>query len=577
MLHKGSPRDKMIDMLVSNGFAELRRHKTTMRFIELFHNCFKGEMPYFAKRWFVSSVYKPVYDEARKIAEARIHDADNMGEAINQSIMSMHTILSHILTERIQKKIEGLNETGDWDSIFSDEFLSQFEIPSELRSFFEKTRHSSRLNSPDIPDLLDGLSFPFLTSTLILAAYFTSTRVLYNARPLLTEFSEKINQFKQPKRALWLTDTFEDHNGVSIVLQSFYKEIVERDLPIDIMVCSNKLKSDDHLVVLKPVAEFDLPVYQEQPIRVPNFLEVHKKFHDGEYDRIICSTEGVMGLVSLFLKNAYHVPAHFYIHTDWITFGKKVLKLKKNNLNRLRRILRAFYHNFDSLFVLNTDQHKWLTNRKMGFKDDDVHLTAHWVEEDFIPHDSSKEEQFDLAENEPVLLFTGRVSHEKGVMELPSILTKARQEIPDLKLVVAGTGPAEEELRKAIPDATYLGWVDHKQLPQIYAAADLLILPSKFDTFSCVVLESFSCGLPVIAYNTKGPKDIIQHGKNGYLANSKTEIANSIIEYFSDNSTRKSFKKAAKKRAGHYAVDQILSKFLHDIDLEQPISEYEPA
>ena len=64
LLHKGSTRDKFIALMVSNGFAELKRHKVTMNFIELFHKSFGGKAPHFSKRWFIPKVYKPIFDDA---------------------------------------------------------------------------------------------------------------------------------------------------------------------------------------------------------------------------------------------------------------------------------------------------------------------------------------------------------------------------------------------------------------------------------------------------------------------------------------------------------------------------------
>ncbi|MEI7492962.1 MAG: glycosyltransferase, partial [Bacteroidota bacterium] len=168
---------------------------------------------------------------------------------------------------------------------------------------------------------------------------------------------------------------------------------------------------------------------------------------------------------------------------------------------------------------------------------------------------------------EPVILFAGRISREKGVFELPLIFRKVREKIPDLKMLIAGTGPAENELKKAFPEAEYTGWIDHRKLPEIYESADLLILPSRFDTFSCVVLEALSCGLPVIAYNTKGPKDIIQDSQNGFLVDTMDEVKDRIIEYFANPAIHCAFRKAALDRADDYTAGNILQKLLEDVGI----------
>ncbi|NVN94134.1 MAG: glycosyltransferase [Bacteroidetes bacterium] len=574
LLHKGTSQDKLIALLVSNGFAELRRHKVTMNFIELFHNCFQGKAPSITKKILVPKVYKPIFKEALSIAETTKNDPENIVEIYKKSVFSISDKLNTILFKRLIKKIDKFQLQGNFKDFDLNNLMDKFELPSEFRAYIDKESKyfkkdkSNRMSNPNLSDFMDGLSFPFLASALILAANYTSSKVLYNVRPLLHTFSEKIGKLEHPKRMLWLTDTFDDNNGVSMVLQSMLHEIKQRDLPIDILVCSDKLISEEHFIVIKPLAEFTLPMYKEQPIRVPNYLEIHKLFHENEYDRIICSTEGLMGLAAIYLKNAYSVKASFYIHTDWITFAKKVLNIDRNNLNRFTRLLRMYYNAFDNLFVLNTDQQKWLTSPKMGFDASSVFMTAHWVEDIFIPKKAAKKKLFNIEHQEPVLLFAGRLSKEKGVMELPEIYQKIKTEIHDLKIVIAGNGPAENELRKALPEAIFLGWMEHDKLPNIYSSADLLILPSKFDTFSCVVLESLSCGLPVIAYNIKGPKDIIEDNKNGFLVSNTEEMAKNIIYYFNDISIQKSFKKAAIERSKNYNKSTILDQFLKDVELQ---------
>jgi glycosyltransferase involved in cell wall biosynthesis len=579
LLHKGTTQDKITALLISNAFSEIQQHKVTMNFIKVFHQCFMGKKPEFTRRFFVPQAYKPVFDDAVTIAKARNNGSGNLVEVFNQSVSSMSDKLSEILFRRLSKKLQNSKKAKKPLVFDLKHFMTNFELPSDIRVYLEKqgrkngSKPKKGLKAPDIPGFLDGLSFPFLASSLILAANFTSARVLYNNRQLLQNFSSRLKCLRHPQRMLWMTDTFEDNNGVSMVLKAMHHHIKRHNLPIDILVCSNTLQSDDHLVVIKPMAEYEIPFYRQQTFKIPNFLEIHKLFQAGEYDRLICSTEGPLGLAGVYLKHAYSVPAYFYLHTDWIMFSRRVLEMESGNLSRLRRLLRLYYGNFDGLFVLNTDQAKWLTGRHMGFDPKNVFLTAHWAEKKFFRRSSTKAEMFDLPLTSTVILFAGRVSHEKGVMELPDIYTKLKAKLPEIGMVIAGTGPAEEDLKKAMPDAVYLGWVDHDELPNIYSAADLLILPSKFDTFGCVVLEALSCGLPVVAYNTKGPKDIIQHEKNGFVVQTKQEIVQSAYAFLTNANMRKSFRTSALKRAKAFSVESIMKKFLNDTGLAENLNE----
>jgi glycosyltransferase involved in cell wall biosynthesis len=373
-------------------------------------------------------------------------------------------------------------------------------------------------------------------------------------------------------RLLWLTDTYGDQNGVSTVLKAILEEIRDRNLPVDLLVCSNSMQSEDHLIVVRPVTEFTLPLYRQQTFRIPNYLSVQRIFRRGSYTKIICSTEGPMGLAALWLKKVFGVDVFFYLHTDWLIFAREVLSLELAGLSRLQRLLRIYYKRFGSVFVLNTDHQQWLTSKAMGFDPSRVFLTAHWADRIFSKpsHNGIPEGLMDrlkIDKLKPVILYTGRISKEKGVLELPGIVKLIRWVIPEVQVVIAGTGPAEEELKKAMPDALYLGWVDHEYLPSLYHSSDILLLPSRFDTFSCVVLEALSCGLPVVAYNAKGPKDILEDSVNGYLVDSGEEMAGKVVRYFLDPEIWLPMKQAAMKRAEAYQADKIMNQLLEDVGM----------
>ncbi|MFZ4562340.1 MAG: glycosyltransferase [Bacteroidales bacterium] len=375
------------------------------------------------------------------------------------------------------------------------------------------------------------------------------------------------NDPKPAGRLLWMTDTFGDHNGVSTVLKAIHDEIKTHNLPIDLMICSSTIRPDDHLIVLKPVSEFTIPMYRQQQVRIPNFLAVVRNFRRGKYDRIICSTEGPMGLAALWLKNVFSVVTFFYLHTDWLIFAKEVMSLEQTGLNRLQKILRVYYKRFGNIFVLNTDQQQWLTGKSMGFDPSRVFLTAHWADRIFSELSDRRQTPLPFRTEAPVVLYTGRISKEKGVLELPEIFRLIRSVFPEVQLVIAGTGPAEEELKKAIPEAFYLGWIERENLPSLFQASDILLLPSRFDTFSCVVLEALSCGLPVIAYNTKGPKDILEDNVNGYLVETGEEMAGKVVEFFLNPAMQIEMKDAATHRAEEYLADRIMNRLLQDTGL----------
>jgi glycosyltransferase involved in cell wall biosynthesis len=250
-----------------------------------------------------------------------------------------------------------------------------------------------------------------------------------------------------------------------------------------------------------------------------------------------------------------------------VIFSQKALNFDRHNSNRVRRFLRTYYGAFDRVFVLNSEQRKWFTGHEMNFEENRVCQTAHWVDAMFKPEKSSKKETLGIDNDRHLMLYIGRLSKEKGVLELPSIYRKVKESLPDVALLVVGHGPACEQLKEEAPEIYYIDWAPNKHLSAIYSAADILVFPSKFDAFSRVVLESLSCGLPVIAYNCEGINDIINDGECGYLVETQEQICEKIIAYLNNPQMQKEFRKAAVKRAQNYNVDDILEQFVADMGL----------
>lgn len=576
ILHKGSANEKLLGFLITNSFMELRKHKKTISFLKIFHECFQGIVPNAAKKIFVIKDYKNIFDLARNIALTRKNNPTNLPEVFQDSIEKIFQDLNDVFFRRLVKKqFHEKFFTYDWPEENISKIIESLELPSTLRSYTNPKKKNHKKGNIDLTKILDGLSFPMLASTVLYSAAFTSTKVLYNNRSLLKTFAEHEGILKHPQRMLWLTDTFGDKNGVSVSLRHMLEQIKKKNLPIDLLISSDRIEPEDHLIVVKPFYKFTLPFYHNQEIRIPNILTIHELFRKGEFDRIMCSTEGIMGLITLILKSSYSVPAYFFVHTDWITFIKKTLDPDIHMLNRIRRILRVFYRQFDKIFVLNKEQKLWFKSKEIGIDADKVFQTAHWSDSMFKPVQNHPTEIFGTNPGDKIILYAGRISHEKGIEDLESVYKRVKSSIPEVRLVIAGSGPAEGYIREKIPEAILLGWVDYAKLPEVYSAADLLILPSRFDTFGRVIIEAMACGLPVISYSSKGPKDIIQNEKTGLLVNSKTEMASKIIDFFQPKTPSSSweenkdqFRKNCLIRSKDYSADEILKTFVENLNLQ---------
>jgi D-inositol-3-phosphate glycosyltransferase len=136
---------------------------------------------------------------------------------------------------------------------------------------------------------------------------------------------------------------------------------------------------------------------------------------------------------------------------------------------------------------------------------------------------------------EPTMLFVGRIQRLKGIDILIRAAAELRDEIGPVNVLVAGgTGddsgrlPTEEarelaRLRRQVDElelggvVRFVGAIDQRRLPEYYRAADVTVMPSTYESFGLVAVESMACGTPVVASRVGGLATIVRDGENGAL------------------------------------------------------------
>ena len=125
-----------------------------------------------------------------------------------------------------------------------------------------------------------------------------------------------------------------------------------------------------------------------------------------------------------------------------------------------------------------------------------------------------------------IILFVGRIVPLKGIDKLLMAMTYLEKRQRPRLVVIGGDGhsQAEVERLKSLSQSlqlhdlvTFMGLVKQENLPYFYSAADLCVVPSYYESFGLVALESLACGTPVVATNVGGIGDVIRQGENGYM------------------------------------------------------------
>ncbi|HEY7264361.1 MAG TPA: glycosyltransferase family 1 protein [Trebonia sp.] len=141
--------------------------------------------------------------------------------------------------------------------------------------------------------------------------------------------------------------------------------------------------------------------------------------------------------------------------------------------------------------------------------------------------------------------YVGRLAVEKRVDLLAAV---AR--LPGVRLAVTGGGPMEEDLRRALPSAVFLGERHGADLARIYASLDIFVHTGPFETFGQTIQEAAASGLPVVAPAVGGPLDLVDEGVTGFLVPPGDEgaLAAAVWRLADDPSLRTAMSEAARRR-----------------------------
>jgi glycogen synthase len=120
--------------------------------------------------------------------------------------------------------------------------------------------------------------------------------------------------------------------------------------------------------------------------------------------------------------------------------------------------------------------------------------------------------------NAPLLVFAGRLTHEKGLQTLLDCLPGLRRTHPGLRLVVAGTGPYDAALHararrlRVMRAVEWAGFVPEDELAPLLAAADVAVVPSLYEPFGIVALEAAAARTPLVVSDVGGLRDLVANG-----------------------------------------------------------------
>lgn len=326
----------------------------------------------------------------------------------------------------------------------------------------------------------------------------------------------------------------QDTGGMSVYVRELSKELGRRGHCIDIFTQHNSgrhqrvvdLYDNIRLIHLSggtrsTVSKRSLYAYLPQLF---HDLESFKIKENIEYD-ILHSHYWLSGVLGAMARSAWDIPHLLTYHT--IGAVKQQICPSENEPELRLTSERRLAKDCDGLVVATQKEKEYLS--RYDVPDDKITVIPCGVDfHRFKPLDKpSARRQLGYSGDDFMVLYVGRYAPVKGLHRLLETVGRLTH-LPGLRVVmVGGDGPHTPMFRQLQSEAaalniqnrvTFAGRVEQKTLPQYYSAADVLAVPSYYESFGLVALEALACGTPVVTTPVGAMEKIVKDGVTGYVA-----------------------------------------------------------
>jgi D-inositol-3-phosphate glycosyltransferase len=306
---------------------------------------------------------------------------------------------------------------------------------------------------------------------------------------------------------------------------------------------------------------------------IPEFLSNLYRFKDSEgirYD-LIHSHYWLSGRAGMVLSQKWGAPHVATFHT----LARKKLEARVGEKEPELRISTE-HRVLDSAdaVVVATEQEREDLVRLYGASPHKIRVIEEGVDlELFHPGDKREARRALGVEDENVVLYVGRIQPLKGLDILLRAMALLRDGANTRLMTVGGDLERDQTLGRlqtmakglGIRDrVTFTGAMKHTELPNYYRAADVFVLPSRYESFGLAPLEAMACGTPVVASRVGGLTSYIREGRNGYLVpwRCPEPFAQRLDALLANPSLVESMGRAAREQALKMSWDGVADRML---------------
>ncbi|RNL79820.1 glycosyltransferase family 4 protein [Nocardioides marmorisolisilvae] len=257
------------------------------------------------------------------------------------------------------------------------------------------------------------------------------------------------------------------------------------------------------------VTSVAMPTYRDFPIGLASQHTLRKIFEDFEPDIVHLASPALLGRAAGIMARSLGIPVVAIYQTDLIGFAARYKF--PGAVTMMRKLTTSIHGPVDLNLVPSSASREQLDQLGMP----NLELWPRGVDaHQFNPARRSDvlRDEVMATEGEVLVGYVGRLAAEKELDLLTAI-----EHLPNHRLVIVGGGPEEARLRSLLPNAVFLGVRHGEELGRVVASLDVFVHTGSTETFCQAAQEALASGVPVVAPDAGGPRDLIRPGQNGLL------------------------------------------------------------
>lgn len=318
--------------------------------------------------------------------------------------------------------------------------------------------------------------------------------------------------------------------------------------------------------------KYNVP-FQRSPYKKDNlkaYIEIKKILSNNNFDLIHCHTPVGAVITRLAARKYRKFGAKVVYTAHGFHFFKGAPLINWVLFYPIEKLLSRYT---DCLITINSEDFK--AANLLGFQRKLVeHVNGVGVNaERFRPYLTTESEELRLkngyTNDQFLIIYAAELNKNKNQEFLIKSVSKLKDSIPKIRLLLVGRGMLSEYYKDMCSNEgleAYIDFLDYREdLHELYPMCNVAVASSIREGLPVNIIEAMSCGLPIVASNNRGHRDLVEHNKSGYLfdLNAPDEFSKYILKLYGDNDRREHMRLENIARSQKYSLNHVMSQMIN--------------